>query len=132
MRALITLLMLTALTTTVWADLDSLKSEASIAVAAGEVDAAISKLGQILELTPDDGAVHYQIAVLLMDNDGNTFDSVKHFERARDLKFQPLGVAYRLSRLYARGGRNDDYGTTGIHGGWRFWLTQSRRGPDRL
>ena len=83
-------------------------SEASIAVTAGEVDVAISRLGQILELTPDDGAVHYQVAVLLMDNDGNTFDAVKHFERARDLKFQPLGVAYRLSRLYARGGRNDD------------------------
>lgn len=108
MRALITMLILTVLTTTAWADLDSLKSEANIAAAAGEVDVAISKLGQILELTPDDGATHFQIAVLLMDNDGDTFDAVDHFERALDLKFRPLGVAYRLSRLYARSGRGDE------------------------
>jgi len=108
MRALILVLFLTILTTTAWADLDSLRSEAQIATAAGEVDIATSKLRQILELTPDDGASHYQIAVLLMDNSGDIFDTVQHFERARDLQFQPLGVAYRLSRLYARAGRDND------------------------
>ena len=70
MRALISILILSILTATAWADLDSLRSEAQIAAAAGEVDIATSKLRQILELTPDDGASHYQIAVLLMDNDG--------------------------------------------------------------
>jgi tetratricopeptide (TPR) repeat protein len=108
MRTLISTLILIVLTTTAWADLESLQREANIAAAAGEVDVAASKLRQILELTPDDGAVHYQIAVLLMDNDGDMFDAVKHFGRARDLEFQPLGAAYRLSRLYARSGRDDD------------------------
>jgi len=108
MRALISTLILTILTTTAWADLDSLRSEVKIATAAGEVDIATGKLRQILELAPGDGASHYQLAVFLMDNNGDTFESVQHFEHARDLEFQPLGVAYRLSRLYARAGRNDD------------------------
>ncbi len=108
MRALILMLMLTVLTPTAWADIDSLRSEAQIAVAAGEVDIATSKLRQILELAPDDGASHYQIAVLLMDNNGDIFDTIQHFERARDLEFQPLGVAYRLSRLFARTDRDND------------------------
>ena len=55
MRALVSMLILTVLTTTAWADLDSLRSEAQIAAAAGEVDIATSKLRQILELTPDGG-----------------------------------------------------------------------------
>jgi len=108
MRALILMLMLTVLTPTAWADIDSLRSEAQIAVAAGEVDIATSKLRQILDLAPDDGASHYQIAVLLMDNNGDIFDTIQHFERARDLEFQPLGVAYRLSRLFARTDRDND------------------------
>jgi tetratricopeptide (TPR) repeat protein len=108
MRALISILILSILTGTAWADLDSLRSEANIAAAAGEAEVATSKLRQILELSPNDGAAHYQIATLLMDNDGDVFDAVQHFERARDLEFQPLGVAYRLSRLYARSGRSDD------------------------
>lgn len=108
MRALISILILSLLTVTAWADLDSLRNEANIAAAAGETDVATSKLRQILELSPNDGAAHYQIATLLMDNDGDVIDAVQHFERARDLEFQPLGVAYRLSRLYARGGRSDD------------------------
>jgi tetratricopeptide (TPR) repeat protein len=108
MRALISILILSILTATAWADLESLRSEANIAAAAGEADVATSKLRQILELSPNDGAAHYQIATLLMDNDGDVHEAIQHFERARDLEFQPLGVAYRLSRLYARGGRSDD------------------------
>jgi hypothetical protein len=108
MRTLISMLILTVLTTTAWADLDSLRSEVKIATAAGEVDIATGKLRQIIEIAPNDGASHYQLAVLLMDNNGDTFESVQHFEHARDLEFQPLGVAYRLSRLYARAGRDKD------------------------
>ena len=108
MRALISILTLCVLSTTAWADLDSLHAEANIAAAAGEIEVATSKLQQILELSPTDGAAHYQIGILLMDNNGNVHDAAQHFERARDLEFQPLGVAYRLSRLYARGGRTDD------------------------
>jgi tetratricopeptide (TPR) repeat protein len=107
MRALITILTLSVLSATAWADLDSLRSEANIAAAAGESEIAASKLRQILELSPDDGAAHYQLATLLMDNNGDAHEAIQHFERARDLEFQPLGVAYRLSRLYARSGKDD-------------------------
>ena len=107
MRALITILTVSILSATAWADLDSLRSEANIAAAAGEPEMAASKLRQILELSPDDGATHYQIATLLMDNDGDMHEAVQHFVRARELEFQPLGVAYRLSRLYARTGSSN-------------------------
>jgi len=108
MRALISVLLIIVLTATAQADLESLRTEANIAAAAGETEVAASKLRQILDLTHDDGASHYQLATLLMDNDGDALDAVQHFERARNLKFQPLGVAYRLSRLYARTGRSND------------------------
>ncbi len=108
MRALIAILTLSVLTSMAWADVDSLRAEANSATAAGEADLAASKLQQLLELSPNDGAAHYQIGILLMDNDGDVADAVQHFERARDLEFQPLGVAYRLSRMYARNGRADD------------------------
>ena len=108
MRTLIAILTLSVLSTLAFADVDSLRAEANSASAAGETDLATSKLQQLLELSPNDGAAHYQIGILLMDNDGNIHDAMQHFERARDLEFQPLGVAYRLSRLYARSGRADD------------------------
>jgi hypothetical protein len=108
MRALIAILTLSFLSTTAWADVDSLRTEANIAAAAGEVEVATGKLRQILKLSPNDGGAHYQIGILLMDNDGNVQDAVQNFERARELEFQALGVAYRLSRLYARSGRTDD------------------------
>jgi tetratricopeptide (TPR) repeat protein len=108
MRTLIAILTLSVLGTTAWADADSLRAEANAAAAAGEVVLATSKLRQLLELSPGDGAAHYQIGILLMDNDGDAQDTVQHFERARELEFQPLGVAYRLSRLYAREGRTPD------------------------
>ena len=108
MRALISIVVLSFLTATAWGDLESLRSEVNIAVAAGEVDIATSKLRQILELAPDDGTSHYQMGTLLMDNDGDLFEASRHFERARELEFRPLGVAYRLSRIYASTGRGSD------------------------
>lgn len=53
-----------------------------------------------------DGAAHYQMGVQLMDNDGDIDAAISHFEHAAEQEFQPLAVAYRLSRLYARTGRN--------------------------
>lgn len=106
MRALTIVLITSVLTTTAWADLKSLRQEVIVATAAGETDLAAIKLRQVLELAPDDGASHYQLGSLLMDNNGDFDEAVLHFERAGDLEFQPLGVAYRLSRLYARAGRD--------------------------
>ena len=108
MRASIPLLFFCILTTPVWADVESLRTEFDIAAAAGETEVMVSKLRQILELTPDDGATHYQLATILMDNDGDLFDAASHLERAGELEFQPMGVAYRLSRIYARTGRKNE------------------------
>lgn len=108
MRVLIALLLVSSLASVAWADVDSLRSEANIAAAAGETDIASGKLRQILELAPDDGAAHYQLGINLMDNSDDLFDAAQHFERAGELEFQPMGVAYRLSRIYARNGRSND------------------------
>jgi tetratricopeptide (TPR) repeat protein len=106
MRTWFSFIFLYLLATAAWADIESLRNEANIAAAAGETTIAANKLQQILELNPDDGATHYQLATILMDNDGDLFDAASHFERAGELKFQPQGVAYRLSRIYARTGRD--------------------------
>ncbi|MGI9220889.1 MAG: tetratricopeptide repeat protein [Woeseiaceae bacterium] len=55
-----------------------------------------------------DGAGHYQKGVELMDGGGDLDTATTHFESAGELGFQPVGVAYRLARIYARTGRNDE------------------------
>ncbi len=108
MRALILILVLCSVSSVARADIESLRAEANIAIGAGETDVANAKLLQIIELAPDDGTAYYQLATLIMDNDGDLHEAIKHFERARELGFQPLGVAYRLSRIYARTGRESE------------------------
>lgn len=108
MRALLLILIFCLFNSVALADLESLRAEANIAIGAGETGVAAGKLEQILELAPDDGTAHYQLATLLMDNEGDLHAAIKHFERARELEFQPLGVAYRLSRIYARQGRREE------------------------
>ena len=58
--------------------------------------------------TPLDGAGHYQKGIELMDGGGDLDTAASHFESAGELDFQPVGVAYRLARIYARTGRTDD------------------------
>lgn len=87
------------------ADLDTLRNDAGAAAAAGNIDVAITKYREIIDQSPDDGAAHYTLGTLLMDNGGDLDDAIRHFDRAADAGFQPLGVAYRLSRIYARSGR---------------------------
>lgn len=96
------------LSTPAWADIDSLREEATIATNSGEHEIAAEKLRQILELEPNDGVTHYQLGTVLMNHDGDLFDAVEHFERARELEFQTQAVAYQLARLYVRLGRQDD------------------------
>jgi len=55
----------------------------------------------------DDAAQHYTLGSQLMDSGGDLDDAARHFERAAELGFQPLGAAYRLSRIYARQGKTD-------------------------
>ena len=108
MRVLILILLLCSAGSFAQADIESLRTEANIAIGSGETEIASTKLRQILDLAPDDGSAHYQLATLIMDNNGDLYDAIGHFERARELEFQPLGVAYRLSRIYARTGRKDE------------------------
>ena len=77
----------------------------SLALIAGVTWADVESLRETLEQAPDDGAaivLHYQLAVALMDEVMDDDEAVEHFERAGELGFQPQGVAYRLSRIYAR------------------------------
>jgi TPR repeat protein len=75
---------------------------------AGVTWADIESLREAVEQAPDDGSTHYQLAVLLMDEAGDDDAAVIHFEKAAELGFQPQGVAYRLSRIYARNNRLAD------------------------
>jgi hypothetical protein len=71
---------------------------------AADSDTTINKLLEDLAQTPDDGALHYQLGSLLMDSNGDLETAAEHFESAIQLQFQPLGGAYRLSRIYAQQG----------------------------
>ncbi len=105
MRIPFAVLFLAFIVSAAHADVDSLRTEVQIALSADKTDIATEKLRQILTLDPDDGATHYQLASLLMDNGGSLFDAAAHYERAGELGFQPQGVLYRLTRIYARTGR---------------------------
>ena len=54
-----------------------------------------------------DGAGHYQKGIELMDGGGDLAVAEDHFEKAGAAGFQPVGVAYRLARIYARTDRDD-------------------------
>ena len=72
--------------------------------ALAQSDDTVANYRETLAKTPDDGATHYALATYLMDNGGDLDEAVLHFERARELEFQPQGVTYRLSRINARRG----------------------------
>ena len=105
MRALFQSLALLAVAATAAADVETLRAEGNAAATAGDTDQAIAAFTELVAEAPDDGAGHYQLGTLLMDNDGDLDAAAEHFERAAELGFQPVGVAYRLSRIYAREGR---------------------------
>ncbi len=104
MHTLISMLILATLSVSASVDLKNLRNEAGAALAAGNIDSATRKLQQILDTVPDDGATHYRIATLLMDQSGDETNAIHHFERARDLNFQPLDATLGLSRIHARAG----------------------------
>lgn len=76
--------------------------------ALAQSDDAVANYREMLAKTPDDGATHYALASYLMDNGGDLDEAVVHFERARELEFQPQGVIYRLSRINARRGQSTE------------------------
>ncbi|MCG8435790.1 MAG: hypothetical protein MJA83_17345 [Gammaproteobacteria bacterium] len=105
MRTRLTILFLLVISPAALADVDALRAEANTAAAEGRIETAIEKFREVLGEAPEDGAVHYQLGSLLMDNDGDLEEAVTHFNKAAELGFQPLGAAYRLSRIYARQGK---------------------------
>ena len=69
---------------------------------------AYSAVAADTDAAPLDGAGHYQKGIELMDGGGDLDTAAAHFESAGELGFQPVGVAYRLARIYARTGRAND------------------------
>ena len=108
MRALFSLLFFFSFAGIAAADVDALRDDANAAAAAGDTDKAIALFAEIIEEAPEDGSAHYRLGSMLMDNDGDLDEAAAHFERAGELEFQAIGVAYRLSRIYARTGRESD------------------------
>jgi tetratricopeptide (TPR) repeat protein len=108
MRTIISLLFLLSIAGNATADIDTLRSDANAAAAAGDTDKAIGLFAEIIEEAPEDGAAHYRLGSMLMDNDGDLDEAAAHFKRAGELKFQAIGVAFRLSRIYAKTGREAD------------------------
>ena len=108
MRAIISLLFFLSFAGIAAADVDALRSDANAAATAGDTDKAIALFAEIIEEAPDDGAAHYRLGSMLMDNGGDLDAAAAHFERAGELQFQPVGVAFRLSRIYAKTGRESD------------------------
>lgn len=105
MRVILSTLILLALSVSAAADIETLRTDGNAAANAGDVDKAVALFSELVTEAPDDGAAHYRLGTLLMDNDGDLDSATMHFERAAELGFQPVGVAYRLSRIYARTGR---------------------------
>jgi len=108
MRALLMSVLLATLVAPAWGDPEALRAEAATAAAEGRTDDAIDRYEALLRMAPDDGAAHYQLAVLLMDGGVDLDAAAGHFQRAGELGFQPLGVGYRLSRIHARQGREEE------------------------
>lgn len=107
MRTLIAFLFLALPFHVTFGQTDLLRDEANAAVAAGQIDIAIGKYRELVSQAPDDGSAHYQLGILMMDNGRDTKDAVEYFKHAAKSQFQPLSVAYRLSRIYARDSRED-------------------------
>ena len=108
MRALFSLLFFFSFAGIAAADVDALRDDANAAAAAGDTDKAIALFAEIIEEAPEDGAAHYRLGSMLMDNGGDLDEAAAHFQRAGELDFQAIGVAYRLSRIYALTGRESD------------------------
>lgn len=89
-------------------DVETLRTQANEAAAAGNMEQAMGHLRELLEQAPDDGAAHYRLGTLLMDYSGDLEQAMIEFKRAGELGFQPLGVNYRLARIFARTGRDEE------------------------
>jgi tetratricopeptide (TPR) repeat protein len=107
MRTLFSLLFIFSFASIAAADIDALRNDANAAAAAGETDKAMALFAEIIEEAPDDGSAHYRLGSMLMDN-GDLDEAAAHFKRAGELEFQAIGVSYRLSRIYARTGRESE------------------------
>jgi len=108
MRLLLAVMLVLSFSQAAWGDTETLRAEANTAASEGNTDEAATKFRELLTVAPDDGAAHYRLGSLLMDNDGDLDEAMAHFERAGELGFQPQGVGYRLSRIYARSGQTEE------------------------
>lgn len=89
------------------ADIEKLRDEASLAAGHGKTREAITLYRQLLTESPIDGMANYRLGMLLMDQNIDLEEAIEHFEAAAGAGFQPGGVNYRLSRIFARTGATE-------------------------
>lgn len=87
------------------ADPDQDKSDANQALAESRWDDAARLFTNVVKANPDDGESRYRLAMALMSLD-RLDEAAAEFKAADELGYQPLGVGYRLARIYARQGED--------------------------
>jgi tetratricopeptide (TPR) repeat protein len=85
------------------ADIATDKAAGAAALAEGDFALAAEIYTAIVAGYPDDGEAHYRLGMAEMSLD-RLDDAAVQFEAAAVAGYQPLGVAYRLARIYARQG----------------------------
>jgi hypothetical protein len=106
MRVFCTLLLLVLVHSLAQADLVADKAAGVDALGDSRFEDAARIYSEVLKDHPEDGEAHYRLATALMSLD-RLEEAASEFEAAGRANFQPLGVAYRLARIYARQGNMD-------------------------
>lgn len=83
------------------------KTDAMQALSESRFDEAVRLYTRLVEADPKDGESTYRLAMALMSLD-RLEEAATRFQDARELGYQPMGVDYRLARIYARMGRRDE------------------------
>ena len=87
------------------ADLVQDKADANQALAESRWDDAARLFSNVVKANPDDGESRYRLAMALMSLD-RLDAAAAEFRAADEIGYQPLGVGYRLARIYARQGED--------------------------
>ncbi len=106
MRVLSVLVLLLLVHSLAQADLAQDKAAGVKALGDSRFEDAVEIYSAVIKDHPDDGEAQYRLATALMSLD-RLDEAASEFEAAGKANFQPLGVAYRLARIYARQGQTE-------------------------
>ena len=95
------------LATAALADEHGLRDQAAAALAAGDNEQAAKLYRQLVRADRDDGEAHYRYAMAQMEL-GKLKQAAKHFERAKELAYQPQAADLRLARIHALRGEDEE------------------------